>query len=215
MSEVTITRQQIADMEKVPRLKLTNSLAGFKSVNLIGTVDNEGRENAAIFSSVIHAGSSPPLLGCLVRPETVPRHTYQNLKSTGWYTINHVHKELIERAHQTSGKYRKDLSEFEMCDLTPIYSDRCPAPYVEEAHIRMGMKLVEEHQIQSNKTIFLIGSVEEVTLPESSIRSDKSVDIEFAGTVALSGLDTYHRTEEIDRLPYIRVNDDLKREDLS
>lgn len=215
MSEVTITRQQIANMERVPRLKLTNSLSGFKSVNLLGTVDNEGQENTAIFSSVIHVGSSPPLLGCLVRPETVPRHTYQNLKSTGWYTINHVHKDIYERAHRTSGKYRKDLSEFEMCNLTPFYSDRCQAPYVKEAHIRIGLKPVEEHRIETNKTILLIGSVEEVTLPKSSIRSDKSVDIEFAGTVALSGLDTYHLTEEIDRLPYIRVKDDLKREDLS
>lgn len=213
MQEIIITRQEIAGMEKVPRLKILSALPGFKSVNIIGTTDKKGRENVAIFSSVIHVGSDPPLLGCLMRHETVRRHTYQNISSTGWYTINHVHEDMYEQAHQTSGKYREDLSEFEICNLTPFYSDKCPAPYVQEARIRIGLKLVEEHRIEANKTILAVGSVEEVALPESTLHGDHSVDIEQSGTVALSGLGSYHRTEEIDRLPIVRVEKDLKRKD--
>jgi flavin reductase (DIM6/NTAB) family NADH-FMN oxidoreductase RutF len=43
----------------------------------------------------------------------VPRHTYQNIKSTGWYTINQVHQEITDKAHYTSAKFVESESEFE------------------------------------------------------------------------------------------------------
>lgn len=213
MADNTFTGDDIKHMDRVYRLKLINSLSGFKSVNLIGTVGKEGQENLAIFSSVVHVGSDPPLLGCVMRPVTVPRHSYQNIKETGWYTINHVSQAIYKKAHETSGKYRRDLSEFEQCGLNAIYTENCPAPYVEEASIRIGMKLEEEHMVEANGTIFLVGSIRELQLLEKSLRSDGSLDIEAAGTVALSGLGTYHATQKLDRLPYVRVEENLKRED--
>ncbi|MFT6388340.1 MAG: hypothetical protein ACJAUP_001720 [Cellvibrionaceae bacterium] len=38
-----------------------NSLSGFKSANLIGTVDSVQNTNLAIVSSVIHLCAKPPL----------------------------------------------------------------------------------------------------------------------------------------------------------
>jgi len=207
-----ITRDEIKAMDKVPRLKLVNALPGFKSANLVGTVSEAGIENLAIFSSVIHLGSNPPLLGCIVRPRTVSRHTYDNLKATGWYTVNHVNAEIIEAAHRTSGNYREELSEFELCGLTPWYSESCAAPYVQESRIRIGLKPVEEHRIEANGTILLVGSIEEIWLPETILREDDAVDIEAAGTVAISGLDSYHSTECLARHGYVRVDEQLRRE---
>ncbi|MCK7516855.1 MAG: flavin reductase family protein [Ignavibacteriales bacterium] len=78
-----ITKENILQFEKLYRTNLFNSLSGFKSANLIGTISKEGKTNLAIFSSVIHVGANPPLMGLLMRPVSVERHTYHNIKETG------------------------------------------------------------------------------------------------------------------------------------
>ena len=55
-------------LSKVYRLNLINSITGYKSANLIGTQNLNGITNLAIFSSIIHIGSNPPLMGFILRP---------------------------------------------------------------------------------------------------------------------------------------------------
>lgn len=208
---ISISRNDIDAMDKVKRLKLINGLSGFKSANLMGTISDANNENLAIFSSVVHLGSNPPLLGCILRPHSVPRHTYENIKETGWYTINHVHSEIYQQAHQTSGKYRKEISEFDQARLEPWYSDTCKAPYVKEARIKIGLKPVEEHMIKTNETMLLVGAIQEILLPEDCRDEDGFLDIEKANTVAISGLDAYHTTNRLDKLEYVRIDDSLQQ----
>lgn len=213
MSETrTFVQQDILKMEKVPRLNLINSISGFKSANLIGTIDKSGRENLAIFNSVIHIGSNPPLLGLLVRPLAVPRHTYGNIKETGWFTINHVRQDFYKKAHQTSGKFPKDISEFEACGLEPEYRQRCPAPFVKESVISMGLTYEEETEIKANGTILIIGALKELVVPVNSIEGDGFVNLEKAGSLTISGLDSYHKTVLLGREPYVRLSDEISRE---
>lgn len=211
----SINRSEIEEMDKVHRLKLINSLSGFKSANLMGTINAEDVENLAIFSSVVHLGSDPALLGCILRPHTVPRHTYENIKETGWYTVNHVHSAIYKQAHQTSGKYREDLSEFEVSGLQPWYSEICRAPYVKEARIRIGLTPVEEHLVEANNTILLVGAIQEIWFPENCREEDGFLDIEKAGTITISGLDAYHTTKRMDKMEYVRIKDSLKRQESS
>lgn len=209
----TYTERDILKMEKVPRLKMINAISGFKSASLVGTCNKNGHENLAIFNSVMHVGSNPPLLGLLVRPLTVPRHTYRNIRETGWFTVNHIRQEFYKRAHKTSGKYRKDISEFMACGFKSEYSTLCPAPYVEEAVIRVGLTLKEETKIEANDTILLIGAIKELTLPAGSIEDDGFINIEAAGTLAISGLDSYHTTGRLSREDFVRLHEDLSQED--
>ncbi|MDX5428495.1 MAG: flavin oxidoreductase, partial [Bacteroidota bacterium] len=70
-----IRENDLEVMEKRYRAALINSITGFKPLNLCGTMDEKGNTNVAIFSSVIHLGSDPALIGMINRPNTVPRHT--------------------------------------------------------------------------------------------------------------------------------------------
>ena len=63
------------DMDYVNRINLINSCSGYKSANLIGSVSKKGINNLAIFSSIIHIGSNPALLGFFTRPTSVIRNT--------------------------------------------------------------------------------------------------------------------------------------------
>ena len=206
-----ITKENIFEFEKLYKTNLINSLSGFKSANLIGTISPEGKTNLAIFSSVIHVGANPPLMGLLMRPVTVQRHTYTNIKETGFYTINHINKDILKQAHQTSARYDEDISEFDACGLTPEYSQNIIAPYVKESGIKIGLKFVEEHEIKSNSTIFMVGEIQEVIIPDDALLNDGYLDIETAGTVGISGLDSYHNTERIARLAYAKPGVEPKK----
>jgi flavin reductase (DIM6/NTAB) family NADH-FMN oxidoreductase RutF len=206
-----ITKEDVLKFEKHYRAAFINSITGFKSASLIGTVSKKRSTNLAIFNSVIHVGANPPALGFLMRPVSVERHTYNNIKEMGYFTINHINKNIFKQAHQTSARYEKDTSEFDECGLTPEYSQKLKVPYVKESKIKIGLKFVEEHEIKFNGTIFIIGEIIEIILPDDVTSKDGFVDIEKAGTIAISGLDGYHETKRIARLSYAKLGIELKK----
>ena len=200
-------------METRSRAAFINSLSGFKSASLIGTIDTSGNTNLAIFSSVIHIGSDPALIGFINRPDTTSRHTLENILQTNCFTINHINKTIYRKAHQTSSRYPKDISEFDDTGLTPEFSNLINAPYVKESAIKYGVEFAEKHDLKINGTILIIGKVIEVIMPEDCLLSNGAIDIEKAETVAIAGLDSYHITQQLSRLTYAkpdRLPEDIK-----
>lgn len=206
----SISLEDLEGMEKAARVNFVNALPGFKSATLIGSINKDGNPNVAVFNTVIHVGTDPALMGMLVRPVSVPRHTYQNIKATKYFTVNHINEDIHKSAHQTSARYPETTSEFAACGLTPVYTKVHPAPYVGQSRIRIGLEYVEEHTIEANKTVFVVGRILEVIFPKEALRHDGSIDIEIAGTIAISGLDGYHRTSLIDRLTYAKADKPLR-----
>lgn len=209
MEMIHFNREEIQRMEKPFRTNFINSLTGFKSANLIGSISQDGKLNLAIFSSAVHVGANPALIGLIFRPVTVARHTYENIHASGFYTINHVHESFFKNAHQTAARYDRDISEFEAVQLTPDFSPAHPAPYVKESLIKLGVKYEEEYHIKANDTIFVVGSIIETFLPQECLKDDGYVDLEQAGTVAVSGLDSYHITRRLARLSYAKPDSPL------
>ncbi|MEM1137303.1 MAG: flavin reductase [Bacteroidota bacterium] len=192
-AQVVYNKESLLDMDQNFRRELINTISGYKSANLISTENKAKIKNLAIFNSVVHIGANPPLLGFIMRPLTVPRHTYQNIKETGCFTINHVHKGIIKEAHQTSAKYFETDSEFEKCGFTPYYYKNFKAPFVKESRISLGLVFREELQIKSNDTLLIIGEIVHIFIDKASYISDKgTVNLQEAETVSISGLDKYY-----------------------
>lgn len=201
-----------SDFEQMPKLFRTqffNSLTGFKSINLVGTVDKKGQLNLAIFGQVFHLGADPSLMGMIVRPASVPRNTLENIEETKVFTLNHIKADFAAQAHQTSARYDKAISEFNEVGLTPYHTDKLIAPYVKESDIRIGLKCIEKIPIKSNETILVVGEILEVMLPEAIVSDDGFIDIHEAGTIAGGGLDAYFSTNKLQRLSYAKPNKDL------
>jgi flavin reductase (DIM6/NTAB) family NADH-FMN oxidoreductase RutF len=209
----TINHIELQNMEQRYRAAFINSLGGFKSVVLIGTKDKEGQENLAIFNSFFHLSANPALCGIIVRPDSVERHTLENIENTGFYTINHLNQHIYEKGHQTSARYPKALSEFEATGLGSEYLDDFFAPFVAQSNIKFGVEWCEKHELKINGTTLLIGKILDIYLPEGIISSDGFVDIEKAGTITCSGLDSYHTTTRLARLSYAKPNKDLTKID--
>lgn len=199
------TKEQLLALPKIYRLNLVNSITGIKPANLIGTRSPDGRSNLAVFSSVVHLGSSPALLGLIVRPgDEVPRHSFENLQATGTYTINHVHHTHIAEAHQTSAKYPREVSEFGACGFTEYALPGFPAPFVQESPLKIGMRFLEALPIRANGTTLVIGEVQLIELDEHIIDEEGYLDLERNGTAGISGLNSYYRLQKIASFPYAR-----------
>jgi flavin reductase (DIM6/NTAB) family NADH-FMN oxidoreductase RutF len=200
----TLSNAQIMDMEQRKRAQLINSISGFRSVALIGTIDTKGQTNLAIFNSIVHIGSNPPLLGFIMRPDSVERHTLSNIMETGCYTINHINSSMYEKAHQTSARYPKNVSEFDAAQLTPQFKDGFMAPFVKESHIQIGMEFKERIEISINQTSMIIGEIKFVHYPANCLLEDGFLDIEKAGSITSTGQDSYHTTQLLQRLQYAK-----------
>ena len=200
-----ISHNDINGYDRFYRANLINSLSGFKSVSLIGTKNKSGISNLAIFSNIVHLGADPSLIGFVNRPLEAAPHTLTNIESTGFYTINHIHIDWVDKAHQTSAKYPEGVSEFDACGFTEEYIDEFNAPFVKESVIKYGMKLIEVVPIKHNNTFFVIGEVVIISVPESIISSDGFIESDKANSCCSLGIDGYYSTELIARLPYAKA----------
>ncbi|MCH2032817.1 MAG: flavin reductase [Tenacibaculum sp.] len=198
-------KNSIDSFDKIHRINLMNSLSGYKSANLLGTVSNDGFENVAVFSSIVHLGSNPPVLGFILRPTTVPRNTYENIINTGYYTVNHISKEFTEQAHHTSAKYDKLISEFDMTGLTSEYKKDFHAPFVKESPVQIGLKFLEEYYIKANDTLLVVGEIQCFYVNEDMYsEKDGFLDLSKGKVATINGLDAYAVPENNTRYEYQR-----------
>lgn len=183
---------------------LINSISGYKSANLIGTKNKAGNTNLAIFNSVVHLGSNPALLGFILRPTTVPRHSYQNMKETGVFTINHIRKDQIEDAHHTSAKYPENISEFDQTKLVEEYKQGCFAPFVKGAPVQIACRYVNDYLIKENDTLLVVGAIEHLFVQDEMLLEDGWVQLDKGEVVTINGIDGYALPQFLERFPYAR-----------
>jgi len=202
----TFTAADIANMEKLARVQFATSLPGAKPISLVGTTDASGQNNLAPFSSVLHLGSSPCLLGMLSRPDSVERHSLANLTAIGAWTLNHLHPDILDAAHQCSARYPKEVSEFAATGLTPYLHPGFPAPFVKESRFRIGMELEEIVPIAANGTRLIIGRVVLVQVAQGSLMDHGGIDLVGLECLASTALDTYFQLKPLARLAHAKAD---------
>jgi flavin reductase (DIM6/NTAB) family NADH-FMN oxidoreductase RutF len=191
--------------ERFYRANFINSLTGFKSASLIGTINAQGVPNLGMFSSIVHIGSDPALIGFINRPIAAAPHTLANIKTNGLYTVNHIQASFLDKAHQTSAKYPDEVNEFTEVGLTEEYIDGVKVPFVKESPIKYLLSFKEIIPITLNATFLVIGQLEQVLIDTSfQPTSDGFLHLDQAGSICSNGLDAYYHTELIDRYDYAK-----------
>ena len=199
-----ITKEDISKMEKIERLNLINSCTGYKSANLIATKSLDGKSNVAIFSSITHLGSNPALIGFIIRPTTVPRDTYKNIRETGFFTVNHITASIIADAHHTSANYESGISEFDKTNLEEEYKKNIEIPFVQGSPVQLYCKYLNEYYIKENDTIHVIAAIENLFFDENLQHEDGWLQLDKGNVISLNGLDGYCLPKLIDRFQYAR-----------
>lgn len=182
-----------------------NCLSGYKPASLIATANSDRKPNVAVFSNIVHIGADPAIIGFINRPREAAPHTIANIESTGCYTINHIHPEIVQRAHQTSAKYDLGVDEFKAVGLTAEYKEGIYAPFVLESKVKYAMELLEVIPIKHNNTFFVIGKLNEVWMEDGILLEDGYLDLEKGNSMVSLGIDGYYETKRHIRLPYAKV----------
>jgi flavin reductase (DIM6/NTAB) family NADH-FMN oxidoreductase RutF len=195
---------EILALDKYKRTALLNQISGIRSAHLLGSQSKLGQSNLALFNSVIHIGANPPLLGFIMRPTTVERHSYHNIKETGYFTLNQFPAQLYKQAHQTSAKYPLNISEFEACGFQEEWINDFPAPFVKECSIQIGLAFEEEQLIKANNTRLVIGRIQALTIADSVIDCNGYINFEQLNLVGVSGLNSYYSFQKLGDCPYAK-----------
>lgn len=206
----TLTLEEINDLDQRYRTHLINCLSGIKGINLIGTMGGEKKTNLAVFNSVVHLGAHPPLMGFIQRPNTVERHTFENIQNTSFFTINAVTEEIHKQAHQTSARYNKTESEFEEVSLESVFIDNFYAPFVAKSPLKIGLECVDIVPISMNNTQLVIGKVKLIQLDEKYLEKDGFLSLHDQGIIGGTGLDSYLSTQKLARYSYAKPNRPLE-----
>lgn len=196
--------KEISELDQRYRTIFINSLAGFRQAVLVGTKSLDNNTNVAIFNSLIHLGASPALFGLISRPETVQRDTLQNMMDTKEFSLNFIKSDSYKKAHQTSARYPKGVSEFEKTGLKAVYEYGFSVPFVENAVVKIAMKYEESILIPLNGTVLIVGSILQVCLDDKLVGDDGFVNLSASKVLISQGLDAYFISQELGRLPYAK-----------
>ena len=205
---IHISINEIKEWKRFYRANFINCLSGFKPVSLIGTISQNKKPNLAIFSNIVHLGADPALIGFINRPLEASPHTISNIEATQQFTINHIQKVFVAKAHQTSAKYDVEVNEFDATGLTAAYKNNFTAPFVAESNVQIGLELVEIIPIKYNGTFMVIGAVTDVHLHKDFIMNDGFIDLQKCGSVVSLGLDSYYSCREGEKYENAKVDSD-------
>ncbi len=204
-------KKDILGLDKIDRINLINSITGIKPVLLVGTRSLENGTNLAIFSSVVHISSNPSRLGFFLRTnKAIRRDTFDNIIENNVFTFNHINLSLIKRAHNTSIKFEKNVSEFDRCKFTEEYIDGFFAPFVKESNIKIGMSLKEIVNMESTESKLIIGEIDYMIFKQDFLDNDFTLNLEKTNSIAVGGLNHYYENKKCMTLPYARLNNMFK-----
>jgi len=129
------------EMDKTPHRQVYNLLIGLvapRPIAWVTSLDEEGRLNAAPFSSYNYLCTDPPIVGMGVtnKPgrERLPKDTAHNIRRTGEYVINVVTEDLLEKMNICATDFPAGVNELEMAGLTTTPSSIVKVPRIAEAH---------------------------------------------------------------------------------
>ena len=209
--DIHYNSSQIRHLDKFYRANLINSIVGIKQANLVGTISNKKTSNLAIFSSAVHLGSNPSMVGIFSRPEiNKPKQTMNNIINRKHYTLNHVNASILKRSHATSYKFDKDVSEFEKCNLEAKYIPNFKAPFVAEAEIGIGLEYLNDYKILENGVVMIIGEVRHIRIRKTDlVQNNGEINLQSARSIGVSGNNSYYDLMHRQTLDYIKSTEEL------
>jgi len=199
-------KKAISNLEKYKKINLVNSITGIKPAILVGTKNLENVTNLAIFSSVVHISSNPPLLAFFLRNnKKIRRDTFENIAENKVYSFNHINPSIIKKAHHTSIKFEKKISEFDACKFTEEYIRGFAAPFVKESNVKIGMRLREITEMGCSESKLIIGEIDHMLFEENFLETDFSLDLEKTRSISVCGLNHYYENKKNISLPYASI----------
>jgi len=180
--------------------KLLVGLVAPRPIALITSIDEEGRVNAAPFSSYNYLCTDPPIVGIGVtnRPGEghVPKDTARNIRRTGEFVVNVVTEDIAEKMNICATDFPAELSEVELAGFTTAPSEKVKAPRLAEAHAAMECR--EFTTMEIGRSRIILGRVVSIFIEDQFVDANgpyvKAEELHAIGR--MNGLGNYVRTRD-------------------
>lgn len=154
------------DLTSMPSAEVYGLLTNWvvpRPIALVSSVSASGSPNLAPFSFFMIGGASPASL--MVSPVLdstgSEKDTLRNIRETGEFVVNLVHREVSESMNQASLSLPREVSEWEYTNFTPISSTVVKPQRVSEALVQLECCLfnVVEHGSGPGAARYVIGEI--------------------------------------------------------
>jgi flavin reductase (DIM6/NTAB) family NADH-FMN oxidoreductase RutF len=163
-------------------------------------MNEDGKLNAAPFSSYNYLCTDPPIIGMGVtdRPTGgfVPKDTARNIRRTGEFVVNVVTEDIAKQMNICATDFPADVNELDMAGLTTVASEIVRVPRIEQAHAALECK--EYTTMEIGRSRIILGRVVAIYI------EDKFVDPAGPYVIAeelhsigrMNGLGAYVKTRD-------------------
>jgi flavin reductase (DIM6/NTAB) family NADH-FMN oxidoreductase RutF len=152
-------------MENTPARAIYNLLIGLvapRPIAWVTSMDEQGRLNAAPYSSYNYLCTDPPIVGMGVMDKPggigVPKDTAWNIKRTGEFVINVVTEDLLQQMNICATDFPAGVNELDMAGLTTAPSSLVKVPRIAQAHAALECREYAAIAI-GNKSRIILGQV--------------------------------------------------------
>ena len=203
----------IFDMEKPKGRVAHNLLIGLvapRPIALVTSMNEDGRLNAAPFSSYNYLCTDPPILGLGVTNRTpggpVPKDTAWNIRRTGEFVVNVVTEDLMPKMNICATDFPADVNELDMAGFTTTPSEVVKVPRIAEAHAALECR--EFTTMEIGRSRIILGRVVSIYVEDRFIDPAGpyvlAEDLHAIGR--MNGLGSYVKTRDsfltMPRIPY-------------
>ena len=152
------------EMDKTPARQIYNLLIGLvapRPIAWVTSMDENGRLNAAPFSSYNYLCTDPPIVGMGVmnRPGrgSIPKDTARNIRRTGEFVINVVTEDLLDKMNICATDFPAEFNELEIAGLTTAPSSVVKVPRIAQAHA--ALECTEFTTMEIGRSRIILGRV--------------------------------------------------------
>src|SRR5580704_3537476 len=203
----------IFDMEKPGGRGSYNLLIGLvapRPIALVTSMNEDGRLNAAPFSSYNYLCTDPPIIGMGVTNRIpggpVPKDTAWNIRRTGEFVVNVVTEDMMPKMNICATDFPADVNELEMAGFTSMPSQVVKVPRIAEAHAALECR--EFTTMEIGRSRIILGRVVSIYVEDRFIDPAgpyvRAEELHAIGR--MNGLGSYVRTRDafltLPRIPY-------------
>jgi flavin reductase (DIM6/NTAB) family NADH-FMN oxidoreductase RutF len=191
------------DPDKETARAIYNLLIGLvapRPIALVTSMNEDGRLNAAPFSSYNYLCTDPPVVGMGVTNKPgehyVPKDTARNIRRTGEFVVNVVTEDLLKQMNVCATDFPEEVNELEMAELTTAASTVVKVPRIAQAHAALECR--EHATIEIGRSRIILGRVVAIYVDDRFIDPAgpyvKAEELHAIGR--MNGLGSYVRTRD-------------------
>lgn len=193
-------------MDKTPPRQIYNLLIGLvapRPIAWVTSMDEQGRLNAAPFSSYNYLCTHPPIVGMGVTDRTgtrTPKDTARNIRRTGEFVINVVTEDLLDKMNVCATDFPDGVNELEMAGLAAAPSSVVKVPRIAQAHA--ALECTEFTTMEIGRSRIILGRVvamyieDRFVVPEQNGAGPYINAEELHAVGRMNGLGSYVKTRD-------------------